>query len=556
MRSKCLEGTVKSHAEDCSRYWQCLNGETLIQSCPTQSYFDPAWEVCVIDVSGRCVAAAAQCAEGQIEVIPGNNCGYFRCVNGSLEETKCQLGSYFNESLKLCEIDENRICNTENESCTEGFVQADPMNCAGYLRCVDGSLVEEQCTIGSYFNADFKICEIDEKGNCIPMERKCREGSIEEDPEDCGGYLRCVDGRLVEEKCAKGSSFNAELKICQIDENGICIPKSERCTEGSLKEDPEDCAGYLKCVDGILVKGKCAKGSFFNADLKICETDENGICDPKQCSEGSIQADPKDCSGYLMCVDGNLIEKKCAKGSFFNAYLKICEIDENGNCDPNNDKCTEGSLEADPKDCSGYLICVDGNLIEEKCAKGSFFNAALKICEMDENGVCIRSLERCFENELGEIPENRCGYLRCTYGNLIQFDCSNGRYYNSSLEACVIDENGLCAGLKECDNSETRIDPDDCAGYLQCIDGKMVKRLCSYGSYFHTALHSCVVDDEGVCVPLWDHCKEGEREADPEDFASYLECIDGDFMPQRCESGSYFNADIKSCIVDVLGRAA
>ncbi|XP_017860643.1 PREDICTED: tenascin-like [Drosophila arizonae] len=191
-RSKCLEGTVKSQAEDCSIYWQCLNGETVLQSCPTQSYFDPAWEVCVIDVSGRCVAAVAQCAEGQIEVIPGNSCGFFRCVNGSLEEEKCQLGSYFNASLKLCEIDENGIC--DSKQCSEGSLQADPKDCSGYLMCVDGNLIEKKCAKVSFFNADLKICEIDENGICDPNNDKCTEGSLEADPKDCSGYLICVDG--------------------------------------------------------------------------------------------------------------------------------------------------------------------------------------------------------------------------------------------------------------------------------------------------------------------------------------------------------------------------
>ncbi|XP_023170157.2 tenascin [Drosophila hydei] len=663
----CVEGTVVSYPQDCSRYFQCLNGRILTQSCPTESYFDPAWEVCVIDLTGICGAAATQCTESQIDVIPGNSCGYALCVNGRFKEVKCQLGSYFNPTQKICEIDEYGICSVPFGKCVEGELEEDPKDCAGYFRCVDGNITEQKCAKGSFFNADLKICEIDENWICVPTDEKCEEGSLKEDPEDCAGYLKCVKGNLIEEKCAKGSFFNADLKICEIDENGICVPKDEKCVEGSIKEDPENCAGYLKCVnerfveeqcakgsffntdlkiceideDGIciskkakctegsleedpddcsgylrcvngrLIEEKCAKGSLFNADLKICEIDEDGICNPKdvKCTDGSLEEDPKDCAGYLKCVKGNFIEEKCAKGSFFNIDIKICEIDENGICVPSDEKCEEGSLEEDPEDCAGYLKCVKGNLIEERCAKGSFFNADLKICEIDDNGICIpkddkctegsleedpedcagylkcvnerfveekcakgsffntdlkiceidasgfciRMRDKCFENEVEANPENKCGYLRCANGNFEEFICAGGRYYNSTLETCVLDENGVCAGAGQCENNELRIDPDDCAGYLQCIDGKLVKRLCSHGSYYHRTMLSCVVDDDGVCTPLSDRCEEGERETDPDDCASYLECVDGDFVPQNCVSGSYFDAGIKDCLVDEYG---
>ncbi|XP_030553864.1 multiple epidermal growth factor-like domains protein 10 [Drosophila novamexicana] len=606
--NECDEGTVQSHPDDCARYLQCLNSAIVIQTCPNGSYFDPTYEVCVIDVNGVCASASGKCSEDQIEAIPGNSCGYLRCINGSLKEEKCDIGSYFNASLSICEIDENGICSTLPGNCSEGELQKDPENCAGYLKCVNGSLIEEKCVNGSYFNASLSICAIDENGICSTNPIKCLEGELEEDPKGCSGYLKCINGSLVEEKCANGTFFNSTLKICAIDENGVCTSAPEKCLEYEIKEIPGNSCGYLRCINGSLEEEKCDIGSYFNASLSICEIDENGICSnlPGNCSEGELQEDPENCAGYLNCINGSLVEEKCSTGSFFNITLKVCQIDENGVCTPAAEKCLEdeikeipgngcgylrcinssleeekcdigsyfnsslliceidengicstlpvcldGQLEEDPEDCSGYLECVNGSYIEKKCAIGSFFNATLQTCEIDENGICFPIPAKCSEGELEVDPENNCGYLKCLNGVLVEMICANGSYYNSTLKTCLIDESGICSSLgNKCANHEVRHDPEDCSGYLQCINGELVKKLCSYGSYFHTTLQSCVVDDDGICTPLSDQCEEGERETDPDDCAAYMECIAGDFIAQKCVNGTYFDVGIKACIFD------
>ncbi|XP_064552678.1 multiple epidermal growth factor-like domains protein 10 [Drosophila montana] len=655
---KCLEGELQEDPEDCAGYLKCINGSLIEEKCSNGSFFNSTLKICAIDENGVCTSPPEKCLEDEIQEIPGNSCGYLRCINGSLEEEKCDIGSYFNASLSICEIDENGICSTLPGNCSEGELQENPENCAGYLKCINGSLVEEKCSNGSFFNITLKVCQIDENGIC-PI--KCLEGELQEDPEDCAGYLKCINGSLIEEKCANGSFFNSTLKICAIDENGVCTSPPEKCledeikeipgnscgylrcingsleeekcdigsyfnaslsiceidengicsslpgncSEGELQENPENCAGYLKCINGSLVEEKCSNGSFFNITLKVCQIDENGIC-PIKCLEGELQEDPEDCAGYLKCINGSLIEEKCANGSFFNSTLIICQIDENGVCTPAPEKCLEdeikeipgnscgylrcingsleeekcevgsffnaslsiceidengicptlpvcleGQLEEDPEDCSGYLECVNGSYIEQKCASGSFFNSTLQTCEIDDNGICFPIPAKCSEGELEEDPENKCGYLKCLNGILVELICANGSYYNSTLKTCLIDENGICSSFgTKCANHEVRHDPEDCSGYLQCFNGDLVKKLCSYGSYFHTTLQSCVVDDYGICTPLSDQCEEGERETDPDDCAAYMECIAGDFIAQKCVNGTYFDVGIKACILD------
>ncbi|XP_034488587.1 protein psiG isoform X1 [Drosophila innubila] len=493
----CEEGAVKEDPSDCASYFQCLDGKTVKQRCHSESYFDPAWEVCVIDVDGICKPITVNCTEGDLEENPKNSCGYLKCLNGSLVEVNCTSGSYFNTTLNICLIDENGVCSSIPEECIDGEITVDPEDPCGYLKCVNESLVKVNCSSGSYFNSTLDICLVDENGVCSSIPEECIDGEITVDPEDPCGYLKCVNESLVKVNCTSGSYFNSTLNICLIDENGVCSSIPEDCIDGEIKEDPEDPCGYLKCVNGSLAEVNCTSGSYFNSTLNICLIDENGVC-------SSIPED---------CIDGEIKE--------------------------------------DPEDPCGYLKCVNESLVKVNCTSGSYFNSTLNICLIDENGVCSSISEKCIEGEIEENPEDSCGYLQCLNGSLEIVNCSSGSYFNSTLQTCLIDENGVCSLISEsCIEGELQEDTKECSGYLQCINGEMVNQLCSYGYYFHSELKSCVVDNNGVCTPITENCEEGDRETDAEDCTMYVECIDGDFVAQKCAKGSYFEFRIKACVID------
>ncbi|KAM8704988.1 hypothetical protein ACLKA7_009447 [Drosophila subpalustris] len=550
----CEEGAVKEDLKDCASYFQCLDGKIVKQQCHNGSYFDPAWEVCVIDPDGIC--KSANCTEGVIEENPEDPCGYLKCINGSFADVECTIGSYFNSTLKTCLVDEDGVCSAIPETCIEGEIQEAPEDPCGYLKCENGSLVEVNCTSGSYFNSTLKTCLVDEDGVCSAIPETCIEGEIEEAPEDPCGYLKCENGSLVEVNCTSGSYFNSTLKICLIDEDGVCSAIPETCIEGEIQEAPEDPCGYLKCENGSLVEVNCTSGSYFNSTLKTCLVDEDGVCSaiPETCIEGEIQEAPEDPCGYLKCENGSLVEVNCTSGSYFNSTLKICLIDEDGVCSAISDNYIEGEIKEDPENPCGYLNCVNGGLVKVNCSSGSYFDSTLNICVTDVDGVCSSISGECIDGEIKENPEDCCGYLICKYGTFSEVNCTSGDYYNSTLQICLIDESGVCSPVSEgCVEGELAEDPEECGGYLQCIHGEMVNQLCSYGRYFHSELKSCVVDNNGVCTPITENCEEGDRETDPEDCTSYLECIDGDFVAQKCTEGSYFELNIKACVIDENG---
>ncbi|BFF92648.1 tenascin-X [Drosophila madeirensis] len=441
--------------------------------------------------------------------------------------------------------------------CMEGSVEADPQDCGSYYQCLDSVILHQQCPEGAYFEVSYEVCVIDDQGICKPAASKCSELELAEDPTDCAGYLQCTGGDFVQQKCDVGGYYNLTSKNCLVDGHVSCAPLQARCADEQLQENPEDCAGYLQCVNGVLVKEKCQKGSYFDVSYNMCAVDADGICvSAEKCTEGELKFDPNDCAGYLKCINGELEEQKCASGSYFNSSLKICIIDVNGNCVAPPEKCTEGDLDVDPNNCAGYLKCIEGELVAEQCPSGSYFDAKIELCLIDSEGICLPTVRKCNEGEMVADPEDCAGYQQCVGQELVQLKCDPGSYFNATASGCLIDEDEVCVPQKQsCTEGELMQDADNCGGYLACVNGLFLAHSCDSGEYFHPGLLECFNDDLKIChsncrCSAKGRCIEGRRTADPQDCAGYVACIEGQLVEQFCDRGSYFETNLRGCVID------
>ncbi|XP_037707373.1 uncharacterized protein LOC119545693 [Drosophila subpulchrella] len=345
----------------------------------------------------------------------------------------------------------------DSVKCTEGFVAVDADDCASYFQCLDDETVHFNCPNGSYFEKNNEICVVDEFGVCPTSRRKCFNGDLFEDSKDCVTYFKCLHGNLVRERCPDGSNFNGISKSCRMDHRGSCTSQREICVEGELQADSDDCAGYLNCIGGVLVKEKCPSGSYFEPIFKLCQLDENGVCSSpsSECNEGEVQVDPSNCAGYLNCQNGKLETESCPSGSYFEPTYKVCTVDLNGVCVKPPAKCTEGQLTLDPNNCAGYLKCIDGEFVEEQCSSGSFYDPKLETCLVDSEGVCVTKIKHCNEGVREEDPQNCAGYTQCIQGKTENLKCSFGSYFNETQGECLFDLVGVCVkSIDELDISE------------------------------------------------------------------------------------------------------
>ncbi|XP_030569224.1 proprotein convertase subtilisin/kexin type 5 [Drosophila novamexicana] len=434
--------------------------------------------------------------------------------------------------------------------CKEGETQEDPIDCLSYYVCCSGVFVHKTCGSGNYWNSTVESCQPN-NGQCCPGAGECTENELHVDPQDCAAYYLCVMGQFVRQKCASGAYFDTTIKACVVDTEGyhlliamalvIGALADDCCQSGDTKADEDDCTKYYACCTGQFVHKSCPSGEYWNSQSASCETD-NGQCVPCTCTEGETQSDPEDCTKYLICKNGEFVSASCDSGDYWNSDSDKCEKD-NGQCIPCT--CTEGETQSDPEDCTKYLICKNGAFVSASCDSGDYWNSQSGKCEKD-NGQCIPCT--CTEGETQSDSTDCTKYLICKNGAFVSASCDSGDYWNSQIGKCEKD-NGQCVP-QTCTDGETKANPTDCTKYQVCKDGVFVSASCDSGDYWNSDSGKCEKDN-GQCVPTT--CTDGEIEVNPADCAGYFECVGGTMVRRKCASQTYFDTNLKACVIDTEG---
>ncbi|KMZ06184.1 chitin-binding domain protein cbd-1 [Drosophila simulans] len=511
-----------------------------------------AW-ICLMRPSfGSIIKDSVKCTEGSVAADMDDCASYFQCIDDETVHLNCANGSYFEANNEICVVDEFSVCPTSRRLCFDGDIFEDLNDCMSYVKCIRGDLVRQRCPAGSYFNVISKNCRMSRTGSCAAPKEICLEGELQVDSEDCAGYLECLNGVLVKEKCPIGSYFEPIFKLCQVDENGVCSSSSSECTDGEVRVDPTNCAGYYNCENGRLNTKTCPSGTYFEPTYKTCTVDLKGVCvdPPAKCTEGQLKIDPNNCVGYQKCINGEFVEAKCPGGTYYDFKLETCLVDTEGVCVTIRKLCVEGQREKDTKDCAAYTQCIRGRIESLRCDSGRYFNVTQGECLADLYEVCPKSRKdysRIVEHH--QYDESSTSSTESTDADLQSTDSVLQEL--TSQASCIFDLNGACVGQSTiCTEGKKQRDVNNCAGYLKCIDGEFVEEECPERTYYDSNLETCLVDNYGACVTNSSTCVEGIVEEDPKDCAGYTQCIRGKVEPLKCAFGRYFNGTQGECLVD------
>ncbi|XP_037904525.1 fibrillin-3-like [Hermetia illucens] len=597
--------------EDCKDYSVCVNGTLINETCQDGYYFNSGTLECVVD-NGECrtttttttteIPGPLNCGDIKDgEVVPGEDCkDYSVCRNGTLISETCQDGYYFNSGTLECVVDNGECRTTTTTTTTEtpgpldcGDIKDGELvpgiDCKDYSVCVNGTLINETCEDGYYFNSETLQCIVD-NGECrtttttttteIPG-RDCGEignGQKAPHPDNCTLYLLCEDGDLITHECENVIESETEVGVC-ICRPPVITPTPRPCGEhedGSFSPDETDCTAFRLCCNGEFVTISCPEGYHYDQDLEICvigdctsQTTTTPVPELAKCGiyeSGSFIANETDCEAYSICCDGRLINKTCPPGYHFEKDSGTCEI---GLCKPL--KCGEyedGEL-IPSEDCQDYGICVNGTIINHTCPDGYYFNSDNRKCEVD-NGIC-RTTTTTTTTEIpgdcedgtpnGEMkpnPDNCTTYFICENSQLVIRPCENSTETDPESGICK------CSILpKPCEDVENGAFVPlvgDCAKFQMCCDGDLIVISCPEGTYFNSDLEICTPDN-GECkgepttttttAPL-DNCGEYPSGSfvPLEDCKKYAICCDGKLINQTCPNGYYFNKDTSICTPD------
>ncbi|CAK1593527.1 unnamed protein product [Parnassius mnemosyne] len=277
----------------------------------------------------------------------------------------------------------------------------------------------------------------------------------------CNKFYYCVHGQKVERQCAPGTYFNAELQVCDWPENVDCSKFDDEKDEG-------DCEDNNTGDGGILPNG-CP------ADFDIHK----------------LLPHESDCSKFYYCVFGEKVERSCGPGTVFNPELQVCDWPRNVNCTTNGNPpdIDSGEGSGDP--------------------------------DMDTEDPLVTDCPSDFDQHKLLPHETECNkFYQCVFGEKVERECAPGTYFNPKLEVCDWPRNVECAGSGGGDGGSGGAGGEDlpngcpadfdihkllphetnCSKFYYCVFGEKVERECPLNTHFNPTLQVCDWPENAGCA--------------------------------------------------------
>ena len=436
---KCGDGIILR--EDCTGYTNCvvIEGLHVNEECDDKELNGVYTPYYPGHCSADCTTPGGGGYCGDNRVTDGEVCDQGRTINGTYGgncNANCNgYTSYCGDGVTNAPYEkcDDRDPEKGGKNGTYGFCNTD---CTAILECGDGipDPVNEQCDEGRDVNGTITDCAYGEE-SCTLCDSECHtfdgataycgDGIIHR--EDCTGYNNCVFTPGANEECDDGDpatgGHNGEYNHC----NATCSGYEPKCGDGKINR--EDCTGYTNCVviDGLHVNEECDDG------------DENG--DYGKCNQN--------CSGTVMCGDGEVSHGEVCDDGFMNGHYNSCDrciINKTG-------WCGNGRLEKEIGTCGGAQGCYELMDADEQCdwgsSNGKVTDCAYGIvnCEVC-NGTC--GLEPGNASFCGDgfINRQNCtGYTNCVVTPGANEECDDGDPstggHNGSIGFCSSTCNGM-----------------------------------------------------------------------------------------------------------------
>ncbi|CAL1274737.1 unnamed protein product [Larinioides sclopetarius] len=180
-----------------------------------------------------------------------------------------------------------------------------------------------------------------------------------------------------------------------------------------------------------------------------------------------LYPDPKDCTKYLKCVNGDSQVRNCPKGFKFDS-IRYCVLpDENPDC---GRKTVGGPLDVDEKcpetygifpvksDCHKYMICKDGQPEIKDCPPNKVYRDINGACVDGDECPKISSEESVCKRANQLLPDemNCRRYIKCVNFQPLKKECPPGTAFDPSKHRCTKEQ------LEKCKNNDIlSVEPDE-----------------------------------------------------------------------------------------------
>ncbi|KAK0424666.1 hypothetical protein QR680_008779 [Steinernema hermaphroditum] len=214
----------------------------------------------------------------------------------------------------------------------------------------------------------------------LPPER-CLEGQAYP-MRQCGYELLCHGRRIMRHRVASNSSCLSATRDAPLDRLPTCLFDSSTFRSAH----PSDCSRFLERKVWMFQERRCPRGTSFNASS--CQCEQSSTCFPTLPKNFRAFAIPSLPDKYEIEAQENAVVQ-CLRGENFNANRGACEPKAE-TLSSNDDQGLEGrckeSMRPDgyrnhPTDCSKFYQCAHSKWILMECPEGLAFDLDRVRCD-------------------------------------------------------------------------------------------------------------------------------------------------------------------------------
>lgn len=263
---------------------------------------------------------------------------------------------------------------------------------------------------------------------------------------------------------------------------------AQTCQTGEHRPDPHNCNAYYRCVLGELRKQYCAGGLHWNKERNICDWPSSAKCEARTPS-GDITTtfswqkpttsswQKPTTSSWQKPTTSSWQEPTTSSWQKPTTYRPTWQRPSTTNRGQTKttttrttttlqlvEDCNNGQYYPHEQ-CSSFYVCVNGELVTQRCAPGLHWNVEDGMCDWKFKVTCLgrkelaQKLPTNQQVKYGEKPQpySSCGervfapypgdctkYLHCLWGKYDVFNCAPGLHWNHVSTECFL---GPIAGI-------------------------------------------------------------------------------------------------------------
>ena len=264
------------HEVDCTRYYECRNGDKILKICKAGLHFSKNWYGCVKPAKSECGGEPPIYDDSELLKHECQCTKFYEFKNNQKVLHECKPGEFFDEERKSC-IPGNYCKPLPKPECEHGELLPHECQCTKYYLCVNGRKVLRKCTKGWHFNKVLLDCI---EGRC-PQDPppQCCYGAKKEHECFCEKYYRCGNKGWIVEDCQEGLHFSPTLLKCTTPDKAGCDKSPPppdfpgKCPNNVPTKWPHecDCRLYYECEDKKKKVQACAWGKYFDYLNQVCD---------------------------------------------------------------------------------------------------------------------------------------------------------------------------------------------------------------------------------------------------------------------------------------------